>query len=112
EEIPICVSKPIKKKKFMSKGERICKETMENLYGVKFENVRPSWLKNPETGRSLELDCYNESLKLAVEYNGEQHYKWPNFTNQSREEFINQTRRDNLKRELCDKNGVYLIVVP
>lgn len=115
EEIQVCIpeKKPKKKKaKFISKGERMCKETMEKFYGAKFENVRPSWLKNPETGRALELDCYNEDLKIAVEYNGEQHYKWPNFTNQSKEEFINQTRRDMLKAELCEKNGIYLIVVP
>jgi len=113
EEI-ICINevKPKKKAKFISKGERLCKETMEKFYGVPFENVRPDWLKNPETGRSLELDCYNEGLKLAVEYNGEQHYKWPNFTNQSEQEFINQMRRDDLKVKLCDKNGIYLIVVP
>lgn len=113
EKVCISEKKPKKKKaKFISKGERMCKETMEKFYGAKFENVRPSWLKNPETGRALELDCYNENLKIAVEYNGEQHYKWPNFTNQSKEEFINQTRRDMLKAELCEKNGIYLIVVP
>jgi hypothetical protein len=112
-EETVCIPEPKKKrKKFVSKGEKICKETMEKFYNAEFINVRPSWLKNPETGRALELDCYNEGLRIAVEYNGEQHYKWPNFTNQSQQEFINQTRRDQLKGELCDKNGVYLITVP
>jgi hypothetical protein len=69
-------------------------------------------LVNPETGRKLELDCYNEDLRLAVEYNGEQHYHFPNHTDQSYEEFINQARRDQFKAELCERYGVYLIVVP
>jgi hypothetical protein len=30
----------------------------------------------------------------------------------SKEEFINQMRRDKLKTSLCDKLGIYLIVVP
>jgi hypothetical protein len=101
-----------KRGRFISRGERICKETMERIYGVLFENIRPKWLVNPETKRCLELDCYNPELKIAVEYNGEQHYKWPNFTNQSYDQFINQVRRDALKVEMCDRYGVYLITVP
>lgn len=112
----ICVNEievPKKKsKRFVSKGERICCQTMEKIYGVPFNSIRPKWLQNPETGYNLELDCYNDDLKIAVEYNGEQHYKWPNFTNQTYEQFINQVRRDDLKFKLCNRNGVYLIVVP
>lgn len=102
-------SKRIKK---ISKGEEICREVMEEIYNKKFPCVRPNFLKNPETKRNLELDCYNDELKLAVEYNGIQHYKWPNFTGQTKEEFINQIRRDKFKVEACDNNGVYLITVP
>lgn len=98
--------------RFLSRGERLCCQTMERIYGAPFVSTWPNWLLNPETGRTLELDCYNDELKIAVEYNGEQHYKWPNFTNQTYQQFINQVRRDTLKLDLCDKNGVYLIVVP
>lgn len=52
------------------KMERICKITLEILTGYRFESVRPDWLRNPLTGRNLELDCYNDTLKLALEYNG------------------------------------------
>jgi len=107
---PICFNK--NSNKFVSKGERICRETLEKIYDVPFINVRPDWLINPETNRKLELDCYNKDLKIAVEYNGIQHYKWPNFTQQTYESFINQVRRDELKYKLCNKYGVYLIVVP
>jgi len=105
-------SKQKQKGKFISKGERTCCQTMERIYGVPFSSKWPEWLRNPETGRTLELDCYNDELKLAIEYNGEQHYKWPNFTNQTYEQFINQIRRDSLKVDLCDRQGVYLISVP
>jgi hypothetical protein len=108
-EIKICNKKS---GRFVSKGEKLCCEIMERIYGVPFKSVRPAWLSNPETGYNLELDCYNDELKIAVEYNGEQHYKWPNFTNQTYEQFINQVRRDKYKVETCDSNGVYLITVP
>jgi hypothetical protein len=96
----------------VSKGQAACCRVLEGIYNRPFRTIRPSFLRNPETGRNLELDCYNEELKLALEYNGIQHYRWPNFTNQSREEFLNQVRRDQLKVDLCDLNKVYLITVP
>lgn len=97
---------------FVSRGERICRESMELIYGVKFATIRPDWLVNPETGYNLEIDCYSDELKIGVEYNGEQHYNWPNFTNQTQEEFINQVRRDIYKTERCRLLNIYLISVP
>ncbi len=103
---------PVKKPKKCSKGEQMCRQVVEEIYNKPFPCVRPNFLKNPETKRNLELDCYNEGLKIAVERNGIQHYVWPNFTGQSKEEFIKQLRRDKFKIEICDRNGIYLITVP
>lgn len=95
-----------------SKPQMLCKKVMEQLYGRPFLELRPKWLVNPKTGKCLELDCFNESLSLAIEYNGIQHYIWPNFTGQTREEFLNQVERDSMKVEICRLRRVYLIVVP
>ena len=95
-----------------SKPEKICRETLEKIYKKKFSRIRPDWLRNPETNRKLELDCYNDELKLALEYNGIQHYEWPNFTRMTKEEFLAQNRRDIFKIDTCDANGIYLITVP
>ena len=103
--------KPYNSKK-ISKAELICKEAIEEIYGAPFHCIRPNFLKNPETKRNLELDMYNHDLKLAVEYSGQQHYVWPNYTGQTKEQFINQVRRDKYKLECCDANGIYLITVP
>lgn len=100
------------RKKFISKGERICCETLEKVYKVPFKSEWPEWLVNPETGKRMQLDCYNDQIKIALEYNGIQHYHWPNFTKQSYKDFINQIRRDELKTRLCKLYGVHLIVVP
>lgn len=99
-------------RKFASKGEEACCRTLEKLFGLPFDKIRPDWLKNPETGRRLELDCYNDLLKLAVEYNGIHHYIFPNWTGNTEEEFTQQVRRDMFKVDECDRNGVYLITVP
>ena len=96
-----------------SHGERACRRALEELFQVPFITTRRlPWLKNPKTGRNLELDCYNEQLALACEYNGYQHYVYPNIYHRTEEDFEKQQYRDNIKRELCDANGVYLITVP
>ena len=51
-------------------------------------------------------------MKIAAEYNGKQHYVWPNQTGQTKEDFENQIRRDEFKRKMCDINGIYLITIP
>lgn len=95
-----------------SKGEQKCKEVVEEIYGKPFYTIRPDFLKNPETKRNLEIDLYNDSVKIGVEYNGSAHYFWPNYTGQTKEEFIKQVRKDMYKVDMCDKNGIYLISVP
>ena len=61
-----------------SKGEKECRKVLENLFNKPFSKSRPDFLRNPVTGGNfnLELDCYNQELSLAVEYNGIQHYKY------------------------------------
>ena len=100
------------RRQMKSKGEAECCYALEKIFRRPFTTVRPKFLKNPETGRNLELDCYNAELKVAVEYNGTQHYEWPNFLNQTKAVWKAQIRRDILKRELCDKESIYLITVP
>lgn len=95
-----------------SKIEGICCKIMEEIYQRPFETIRPNFLRNPESGRNLEIDCYNDELKIGLEYNGPTHYMWPNHTNQTYEQFIAQIRRDRYKVEACDANGIYLITIP
>lgn len=97
---------------YRSRGEQICCEVMEKIYGKPFTSVRLPCLRNPETGCNLEIDCYNDELKLGVEYNGVQHYIYPNKFHRTKEEFIAQVRRDQYKVEACEQAGIYLITVP
>lgn len=106
----------VKTGKFCSKGETECRRVLEKYYGVPFPNQRPSWLKNPKTNRPLELDCYNAELdvgkgwRLAVEYDGEQHFKKTSMGDEKQLKEL-QTR-DKLKDRLCKQNKVMLIRVP
>jgi len=89
--------------------ELYCKHILENATGKKFTKIRPFWL-TVGTSR-LELDMYNQELKLALEHNGEQHYKQINFFG-GKETFALQQTRDLEKARLCKEQDVTLLVVP
>lgn len=108
----VVVKKGRKESPAESKGEALCRKILETAFRVPFPTMRPDFLVNPETGRNLELDGYNEDLHLAFEFNGIQHYKFPNRFHKSEEEFKNQVRRDLFKREACEAAGISLIVIP
>lgn len=93
------------------KNEERCRAIMEKIYNKKFPSVRPSWLKNPATKRNLELDIYCHELRLAVEYNGKQHYQKTKF-HKSHKDVVYQFRRDQFKAKRCQKLGITLIEVP
>jgi hypothetical protein len=95
-----------------SSGEQETCNALCRLFGRTFVKVRPPFLVNPETGRRLELDCFSQELMLGVEYNGIQHYVYPNPFHQTQAEFEAQLRRDRYKVEQCKAVGVRLVVVP
>jgi hypothetical protein len=97
-----------------SKGEVECRRVLESIFKVPFKKCRPNMLRNPVTDgeNNLEIDCYNDELKIGVEYNGVQHYKYVPYFHKTRDAYNNQKYRDHIKRELCQKNGIFLIEVP
>ncbi len=89
------------------KTEFECKVILENVTNYVFEKSNPQFLER------LHYDWYNEELKLALEYNGEQHYIYiPFFHRTGIEVLEKQQERDKLKVELSYKYGIYLIVIP
>jgi hypothetical protein len=99
-------------KPFESKGEAECRRVAELVTGKPFPKARPSFMQNVVSGQNLELDCYNDELKIAIEYNGEQHYKYIPHFHSSKDAFYNMKYRDEMKTRLCEQNGVKLVIVP
>jgi len=97
-----------------SKGELECRRVLNKIFNKPFNKERPSFLNNPVTGGNynLELDCYDPQLKLAVEYNGIQHYQYNKFFHRNKEHFLNQKYRDDMKRRICKDYNITLIEVP
>lgn len=93
-------------------NERRCRLIFESLLGVALTRKRPKWLKN-NLGRLMELDGYNDELKLAFEYQGIQHYKeYPLYFHKESGIYAYSLRKDEEKRTLCKNNGIVLVEVP
>lgn len=91
--------------------ETTCRKILEFIYKKQFPKTKPEWLLSKRKTR-LELDCYNEELKIACEYNGEQHYNYVDYFHKSEESFEKRKLDDQQKIELCKQKGIHLIIVP
>jgi len=91
-----------------SYGESYIRFALEIIFKTKFPTKYPEWLIYK--GNKLELDGYSETLKIAFEYQGCQHYeanKWYGLSS-----FAAGKLRDRYKQKQCKKFGVKLIIIP
>jgi len=87
----------------ISIGEEISRCVFEILFNIEFPKVRPDWLNG------LEIDGYNEALKLGFEYDGIQHHEFVKRFHVTEDNFKKQQERDVLKDKLCKENKVNVI---
>lgn len=93
-------------------SENICREFFEKIFNEKFNCERNlNWLINFD-GNQMHLDGYNAKLKLAFEYQGEQHYAFKPHWHTTRENFEGGKLNDKIKKKLCKDHGINLIIVP
>jgi hypothetical protein len=94
------------KKSPRSKAEARIIAQLEKITNTKFPTAYPAWLV--WKGAQLELDGYNGVI--AIEFSGPLHTKWkPSFEPYGA--YYRRLVKDVVKRRLCEKNGVPLIVV-
>jgi len=90
--------------------EKVCRQILEHLLGATFPKRRPDWLRTSK-GRKAELDGYNEELRLAFEYHGQQHYTYVPFFHSGDKSLEQRVEDDRLKREACDARSITLLEV-
>lgn len=90
-----------------SKGQLKTALLISNILGgAKYEmEVTWDWLTSGDYV-SMYLDIYFPEYNLAVEYHGQQHFKFPNFFHKTKYDFDQGRKRDRLKRKQLKENGV------
>jgi hypothetical protein len=91
-------------------SEDVLFKTIKRTFGEKHKIISqgtPNWLK-PQR-----LDIYFPELNIGIEYQGEQHFRPVDFGGKGREiaakQFIENVKRDNIKKEKCLDNGCLLL---
>jgi len=92
-------------------GERICRILFEQVFKKPFIKSYPGWLVN-DSGNRMELDGFCESLGVAFEHHGRQHFEQVDFFHKSKKSLDQRKKDDEKKRSLCAENGVHLIEIP
>ena len=57
----------------------------------------------------MRLDGYFSNLKIAIEYDGIQHYEYIPKLDKTYENFLKRQERDKIKTRLCEENNIKLI---
>ena len=62
-------------------------------------------------GTRLTIDFYNANKKIAIEVQGQQHFKYVPFFHGNRANYLGQIKRDYKKIEFCELNKIKLIEI-
>jgi hypothetical protein len=62
-------------------------------------------------GTRLSLDFFNANKKIAIEVQGQQHFKYVKFFHGNRANFLSQIKRDVKKIEFCELNNIKLVEI-
>lgn len=95
-----------------SVAERRFQREVEKLTRLVFTKIRCNSILSP-IGNPLELDMFHSSHQgtVAIEYNGYQHYEFPNRYHKTQAEFDRGRLHDMIKVERCKELDLPLIVI-
>lgn len=97
-----------KKKSKYHLSARILLNDIFKGYSV-YEEVKLPGSRTPNKQSVLFLDFFVPYFNLAVEVHGAQHYEFCRFFHKTKADFLNQVRRDEIKKEWCELNKIHLI---
>ena len=89
--------------------EAYTRVVFEKIFQKKFIKVRPSWLRNTR-GNVMELDGFCDELKIAFEYQGEQHFGAGYYVKDD-EHLERRIEDDFQKRKICAEHGIFLVQI-
>lgn len=62
-------------------------------------------------GTRLSLDFFNANKRIAIEVQGQQHFKYVKFFHGNRANYLSQIKRDVKKIEFCELNKIKLMEI-
>jgi hypothetical protein len=90
-----------------SRGEKIISKYLKLYYNNLFEEQKT--FNDCKYINKLKFDFYIEKYKIAIEYQGKQHYFESNYRI---DDSSIRRKRDNIKKQYCKDNNIFLIEIP
>ena len=85
-----------------------CVSSILSEIGVKYEQEKTfDWLIYE---KNMYLDFYLPEYNVAIECQGEQHFREVKLWG-GKEMFLKRKKRDEVKKNLCEKNGIEIIYI-
>lgn len=97
-----------------NKGEWLMKALLDVIVDDKRyeDNARPAWAVSGSGSDRLEFDRWYTEAKVAIEFQGRQHYEEVTFSDGRKSNFEAQRVRDGLKALLCSRQEVVFVEIP
>ena len=90
-----------------SLSEKLFRIIIEKFFNCEFPSCRPEWLKN-KYGNRLQIDGYNEELKIGFEYQGEQHFIFSSHFYKTIEKFERNKQNDRTKKKILSNKNIFM----
>ena len=55
---------------------------------------------------------FKDNKRIAIEYNGEQHYKFSNYFHKTYDKYLEQRKRDIAVKDWCNKRDITFLEIP
>jgi len=101
--------------KFVYQDDRRPRSDLHVRCRALLQSVFPSWRVYEEVnipGEQLFIDFFIPRRKIAIEVQGEQHFKFVPHFHANRMEFMHSQARDRRKARWCSENGIALVCLP
>ena len=118
------------KKCSIGKFEQMVKKIFESMFSVKLTSINNLNILKYKNHKRLQIDGYNESLKLGFECNSDYHYDENHYfhnptkkiikeekmesndiENYKKKRFQELQERDLFKKQQCEKNNIILVII-
>jgi hypothetical protein len=60
----------------------------------------------------IDFMVFKDNKRIAIEYNGEQHYKFSNYFHKTYDKYLEQRKRDIAVKDWCNKRDITFLEIP
>lgn len=103
-----------KNKQRMSRCEAMIKSFLSHsdvLFKAQYHIKLPRGIRKTNNAY-IDFMVFKDNKRIAIEYNGEQHYKFSNYFHKTYDKYLEQRKRDIAVKDWCNKRDITFLEIP